>query len=362
MTELQPYGKYQGLGLEDIKQSDLVTPRLSIDHKNNRFVNSLSKTEYETVKVILLSPVKQRIMWPPEVDDSPNAAPQCKSTDFEIGFPNTDPKAPADKLFPWLESGFDPSGAQGAYMPELFDEIGLAALPCSSCVFKEWKNGKTRCKEQHSYPLLIVDDSGQMPAILTLQGSGIAPSKAYVSPFGATGQPLFTRYTTISLKQEKRGKNEYSVPVFRDGGPTDPAMHDEYAVQVPAMRDFLRRPPVRRGDSHDDETVAVTPAQAVAQNVAQPVAVPVPSAVPATQHQVIEHVAAPEPVATPAPVPVAVPPSPVPPPVPVAVPAAVEPVAVPVAAVPTPTEVQAVTPAAVPAVAVEGGDDDGLPF
>lgn len=290
---VSPYGQYANVGLEDVTQADLVLPRVGIDHKKNKFVHSVTKEEYDSVEGILLAQIKQRIMWPPEVDESDNAAPQCKSTDFVHGFPNVDPKAAFDKLFPWAESSFQPeAGAAGAYEPEILQETGLPALTCEKCIFKDWINNKTRCKEQHTFPFLMNDAGSWSPAILTLQGSGIAPSKTYISSFATSGVPLFTITTILTLTQRRRGTVDYSVPVLRRGTATDPTMIDEYVTYARSMRDTLRRPPLKR----DDPALNAAPIQnqnAAPQVIAQQ---PVVQAPPVQQAPPVVQQAPPQPV------------------------------------------------------------------
>jgi len=338
---LERYGEYEGLGLEDVKVSDLSVPRLSIVSKTAKIQHSVTKAEYDYLYVIMLAQVKQRIMWHKDVDDN-YKSPQCKSTDFDHGFPNVDPKAPPSRLFPWAESNFDPAaGPQGLYLPELSEEAGTPALPCESCKFKEWKDGKTQCKEQHSYPLLWVDpeDNSYNPAILTIQGSGIKNSRQYVQTFATKRKPLFTALTLIQLTAARKGSNDYAIPNFTNAQDTDPALFDEYAAQTRSMREFLRKPPRRREDDSNDS--AITPAPAGNVNVA-PVVVEVPVA-----SQVIAPVA--PVVPTPAPPVAPAPPAPPVAPVPVATSPAPGPVAPPVP--PSAPPVAAPAPAPVPAVA-----------
>lgn len=326
---LERYGEYEGLGLEDVKVSDLSVPRLSIIGRTAKIQHSVTKAEYDYLYVVLLAQVKQRIMWHKDVDDN-YKSPQCKSTDFDHGFPNTDPKAPADRLFPWAESNFDPAaGVEGRYLPELSEEAGSPALPCESCRFKEWVNGKTQCKEQHSYPLLWVDpeDNSYNPAILTIQGSGIKNSRQYVQTFATKRRPLFTALTLIQLTAARKGTNDYAIPTFSNAQDTDPALFDEYAAQTRSMREFLRKPPRRREENTEEG--AVTPAPAGNVNTGPVITVPA-----GVTPQILE------PAAPPAPAPVAA----VPPPAPVAVPAPA-PVAAPV---PVPAPAPAVAPAPAP--------------
>lgn len=362
------------VGLEDVEDGDLVVPRLNISHKTGKFVNSVTGEEYDELHVIMFAQVRQRVMWDSEVDEN-YKSPQCKSPDFDHGFPNVDPKAPAEKLFPWKEGNFDvAAGKEGRYDLAILNETGLPSLPCASCKFKEWENKKTRCKEQHVYPLLYSDGNGNWaPAILTVQGSSVKGSKAYVSGFVTLRAALYTNMTKLTLTRMSRGSVDYAVINFTRETATDVGFHGEYATQARAMRDYLRRLPAKREET--DESVEPSsnvnvppPASPTVVDVPVPVQVPVPEAAPA-----------PPVVVAPAPAPAAPPAQPAAPPVQPAAPAAPPVVVAPPAAPQAPVAPtvappqQAPTPATAPVpeaaaaqtaapVAVAPEDDDDLPF
>lgn len=293
------------VGLEDVGVGDVIIPRLRIDHAEGVFEDNLSKARYGTLKVILLGLVKQRIFWDDEVDEGDR--PKCKSPDFVHGFPNVDPETKKDKQFPWDLSNFAPGD-----FPTESGLNGQVTLPCESCIFKEWdKQGwkNPPCNEQHTYPLLYSPDDGTswQPALLTVQRTGIKPSRQYLSSFVQAKTPTFTVFTEIGLTQQSRGTVRYSVPWFRRGEQTDRSSWTEYANQYRAIRDFIRQPP-RRQDDEDGTPVAedananaapaATPAPAPAAAAPAP---PVPPAAPAPPAQP----AAPAPAPAPAVVPVA---------------------------------------------------------
>src|SRR6478736_1298857 len=85
------------LGLEDIGAGDVIIPRLSIDHKTAEFKDNLSGWRSNTLTVVLLGMVKQRILWHDPVEDGDK--PLCKSPDYLHGFPNQRTDLPADKRF-----------------------------------------------------------------------------------------------------------------------------------------------------------------------------------------------------------------------------------------------------------------------
>lgn len=311
------------VGLEDIGVGDVVIPRLQINHKDGTFRDNLSKAEYGTLTVILLGLVKQRVMFDDDVQDGDR--PQCKSPDFEHGFPNMnlDGNQRKDTWFPWAKSNFDP-----ANFPAEQGENGLVTLPCSSCIFSQWDKGDWKqppCAEQHTYPLLYSPDEGEswIPALFTVQKTGIKPSRQYLSSFAQSRTPTFTVFTEISLQQLSRGSVNYAVPVFKRQGATDRNAWGQYADQYRAIRDFVRQPP-RRSD--EEEAPASTPAEAnvnTAPAAAAPAATPAPPAAPA---------------------------APVTPPAPPAQPAAPAAPAQPAAAVAT------------PAAAAPAAEEDDLPF
>lgn len=347
------YDAEDSIGLEDLDASDVALPRLNIVHKEGVFKSNLSGDVYDTLDVILLGMIRQRIMWHPEVDDGDR--PMCKSPDFTHGFPNTSEQQPADKRFPWAESNFDPSMAlpvvEGSTKehPEGFNSNGHAVLPCASCVFNQWgrspggKSTPPPCSEQFTFPLLYTPDDGAswLAAILTLQRTGIKPAKQYMSSFVQSKTPLFSTITRLSLTLNRRGSVEYSVPGFARIGATERGAWHGYAEQMTSIRGWLRQAP--RGD--EDSVVESTPTDN-AWTADAAGAAPAPAAPPA---------APPAPPAAAAPVAAPpAPPAPAPPaPAPVAAAAPVAP--------PTPVPAAPSTPATVaPADAAQ--DDDDIPF
>ena len=268
------------VGMEDVGASDVVIPRLNIVHAEAVFQNNLTKEKFQTLDVIVLGLIKQRIMWDDVVDEGDK--PMCKSPDFEHGFPNVNPATPEKKRFPWHESNFDP-----ANFPAAQGINNLVTLPCDSCVFKEWGADKTPppCTEQHTYSLLY-DAAGDneeprmVPALLTLQRTGIKPSRAFISGFSQSRSPFFSAYTRISLTAQKRGSVIYSVPTLSKVGVTDAREWQGYSEQAKGIREIIRSAP-RAGDDapvqpSDNTNTAPTPAApAPAAPPAAPAAAPV---------------------------------------------------------------------------------------
>ncbi len=267
------------LGLEDATIADVVIPRLRIDHKKCMFENNLTKESWPTLKVVILGLVKQRIMWHEEVEDDDK--PMCKSPNFEFGFPNISEDTPKKKRFPWAESNFNPDD----FPPEKGIN-GLVTLPCESCKFTQWSADRKppKCSEQHTYPLLYStpdDPETFLPALFTVQRTGIKPSRAYLSGFVNAKKPMFTALTEIGLTHQSRGSVEYAVPWFKQLGKTDQDLWQDYGNTFIGIRDFVKQAP-RPLD--DDEALAV--AEAATSNVNTPAptapAAQTPAAVPAT--------------------------------------------------------------------------------
>ncbi|HEY6021871.1 MAG TPA: hypothetical protein VIY48_19005 [Candidatus Paceibacterota bacterium] len=264
------------IGLEDVGVGDLILPRIQIVHDEGLFRDNLSQSTYESLDVILLGMVKQRIMWAADVDDGDK--PMCKSPDFEHGFPNVSDETPKDKRFPWENSNFDPSD-----YPAHEGINGLVTLPCSACVFKEW--GKNRgdtppCAEQHTYPLLYNINSGEegveaawAPALFTTQKTGIKPSRSYISAFANARQAMFTVFTRLSLTRQSRGSVKYSVPRFQRLGATDEDMWPGYGDQFMQIRTYIRQAP-RPADDWE-------PGEVAEENTHVPAAATPPAAAPA---------------------------------------------------------------------------------
>lgn len=252
------------LGLEDIGAGELTVPRLEIVHDKGVFRDRNTKTEYSTLNCIILGVVKQRIMWDKVVDDGDK--PQCRSANFELGWPQMRTDIPKSKQFPWVKSNFNPED-------QPTQPNGLVALSCESCVFKDWNAQDWTvppCSEQYTFIVLYqTDDSGNMaPAILTLQRSAAKACKQYLTFFKGAKQPMFTVQTTIDLSIMSRGKVTYSTPVFKRGLETDRgpdgANWRDYASTYRSIREFLRQAPRGQDDDEGDGTRTEKPRPASA--------------------------------------------------------------------------------------------------
>lgn len=223
------------IGLEDFEDDDQVMPRLQIVQKEAVFEDNLTGERYDELDVVLLGLVKQRVLWPPEMEA--DSFPLCKSYEAKDGHPT-------DK-FPWKASGFDPS----AYPDE------DAVLPCANCKLKEWDSHPTRdipwCGEQYVLPLVMKATGDKVvPALLTFQRSSIKPVKAYISGFATRAEPLFTVHTHIVLNARRRGNVDFAIPKLRRGDAVEADRFDDLGAAYRKAAAFLRTPrtPSEEGD------------------------------------------------------------------------------------------------------------------
>lgn len=256
------WGDLGDVGLEDVNSSDIQMPRIQINHADGTFKDAATGTEYPELTCVVLGLVKQRIMWDTEVDDGDK--PQCKSPDFEHGFPQMRVDIPTRKQFPWTRSNFN----QADYPP---NEDGQTVLPCEACAFTKWGADKAKppCSEQYTLPLFYLDNDGSYrPGVLSLQRSGIKAAKTYVGTFAVAKQPMFTVLTRINLKQESRGKVVYATPSFAKGENSDASMWPEWSTQYRSVREFLRQPPrpaTKEADEEEASKRSSRPAPATAK-------------------------------------------------------------------------------------------------
>ena len=125
-----------GTGLEDIEGEVGAVPRIGINHSGGTFKDTLSGEEFPEIVGVALGLIKQRVFWPPVVEDG--AKPLCKSNDAKTGYPN--PALEKNGGFPWSDApGLDPDS-----QPK--DEHGRTIIACDSCPFAQWgrdpKTGK----------------------------------------------------------------------------------------------------------------------------------------------------------------------------------------------------------------------------
>lgn len=262
-------------GLEDFDQSDMTIPMLKIDHDKAVIVDGLSNQEYDSLDLICVGLIKQRVLWQAEIQD--NDTPLCRSYNFKIGKPDAD-------RFPWKASGFTP-------------DADTDELPCENCKLQVWGSHPQReipwCSEQHTYAVLQpLGEDNWAPALFTIQRSALKPSNAYLTSFIRAKEPLYVCHTRISLDGQRRGNVDFAIPKFSRGPETDQSMWPFYADTYRNIRSFVQTPRIRTADGEIEQTTGTAAAPAATTPVADPTATPAapPQAAPPT----------PEPAAAPA--------------------------------------------------------------
>jgi hypothetical protein len=255
-------GDFKYTGLDDFAVTDSVLPRIKILHEEGVWTDNLSNVKMPVLRFIPLGLVKGRVLFHHQVDN--NDVPMCKSSDFNIGYPN--PDAPRTKSFPWDLAGLDPRNFPA-------DAEGNTKLPCASCHLKDWgtdpKGDSPYCSEQWNLPIYYDPTAGAqgnpqtdfVPAILTLQKSSLKPLKAFFSSFAQSNRPPFLVIATSTLKMQDRGSVTFSKPSFTTESESPRERWQEFAEQYEEMKIFLQRPPTR-----DDDAPATPPAAAQQAN------------------------------------------------------------------------------------------------
>jgi hypothetical protein len=285
-------------GLEDLSTSDLSTPRITIDHKECVFEDSQSGQKFPSLdNAIILGLVKQRVLWPASIGESDQ--PLCKSFDAKVG--NANPGS-----FPWEAANFDPNE-----FPKTDGDFPRIMLPCSQCQLKEWnshpKQDNPWCTLQNTLILLINESGVLVPALFSVQRSGLKPCTTYLSTFIRSNKPAFTSYTTISLQPAKRGDNTYAVPKFVKGSATEEKWYPYFAQQYREIKRFITNAPETDDVLDSDLTGGVGSSEASSAAPATgPTAVPTaPPAVPesasgGTSNEENNGSDSPDPISTPA--------------------------------------------------------------
>lgn len=265
-----------GTGLEDIEDDVTAIPRVQVNHRTGTFKDALTGEEFPVMYGIALGMVRQRVLWAPSDDGpEPGSKPQCKSQDGKTGYPNMGVGNEED-LFPWENApGLDPNTAAK-------DEHGRIILDCTGCPFAEWgakgKNGKSKpppCKERHTYPIFYstepvegyVEGAFLETGIVSFQGSGVGPSRKYLSGFVRGKRPLYSAVTEIRLDVNRRGSVEYSVPTFTKIGEVPEGDWELFARDLPGMREYLTRAPRADDDGKDPVKAGGMSAQQAEANV-----------------------------------------------------------------------------------------------
>lgn len=331
-------GAFGVVGLEDFDESDLIMPTLKLGANQDAgyIINNLSGEKFQKMEAVVLGVHKGRVLWAGDLTDE-KQYPLCKSYDYHHGYPNMG-------SFPWTASGF-PAPVVGAQQ-----EI----LPCGDCPLKEWnthpKNDSPWCAEQHNYIILQKVNDKMVPAILTLQRTGLTPSRRYVNAFAQSKSPMFVCVTEFTLSVMRRGSVDYTVPTLRRGRDIDPQFYAEFAGQYRRIYATLQQPRIADDDGEPQAATAAQPAQSNAFD---------PNAPAPTQKAPSAPVAP-----TPAPAPQSAAPAPDVPPAAQTAPSVPPPDTAPVAPpVEAPIVPDAVTPPSAASAGTSGQPDDGdLPF
>ena len=227
-------------GLEDVDSSDLTMPYLRIIGREGVFQDSLSNEKFEQLDVVMLGLVKQRVLWPPQMEENGPKEPLCRSRNFTQGVPGDRFRAAFNGVTPQQASGFSHEEIDAA-------QQGGAPLECTRCNLKNWNSrpdgqNPPWCTEQHTFLVLLnnTPESFGYPAIFTVQRSAIKNSKNYLTSFTRSRQAMFTARTTLSLDVRSRGDVSYSVPIFTRGTATDPALAEQFAATYRSGREFLQ--------------------------------------------------------------------------------------------------------------------------
>lgn len=229
-------------GLEDFDPStDLVMPMLRIDNDKAELVDNLSGERFDSLEVVMLGLVKQRVLWPAEMGDGEPLPPLCRSYDFLLGRPDVD-------RFPEKASGLK--------------VVGDEPLDCAHCALKDWgsnpKSETSWCTEQWNFVLMTPAGDGYAPAQFTVQRSGMKDARAYLSSFQRATQPLFVCTTVITLDARKRGSVKYAVPQYKRGALTPLEYHDEWKSTYRRIREWLQTPRGRKEETGGEEPAAAS--------------------------------------------------------------------------------------------------------
>lgn len=255
-------------GLDDVQSSDLTMPIFRLDHEKMKLVDGLTNQEFDSLSVIALGVVKARIMWPAEPGVA-GEGPVCRAYDLDTGHPDPDK---------WTKVVLSASG---------FDRAAVEAgdLPCANCNLKEWgshpKGDGPWCNEQWTTPILVLnEDGGFMPALISHQRTGIKPLRNYITGFVGRSKPLYTARTILSVIAAKKGTAEYATLKWQLAEESDPGEWANYSAHFASIRTFLTTPRKSRAE-HDAEKSTETSANPANANTPPETPPPPPPAAPA---------------------------------------------------------------------------------
>jgi hypothetical protein len=255
-------------GLEDVDETDITIPRITIDHKNGWFVDSQTNETFTEFKCVILGLVKQRVLWPPTPGEE-GEGPLCRAVDFQTGYPD---------LSKWLEkyNGITAQKQSGFTI----QEVESGQLPCNNCGLKEWEshpnNNTPWCNEQFTFPLVRITDEGYSTALISFQKTGLKPCKSYISGFKTSKRPLYSALTLITAIHNRKGTVEYVTPSFTRISDSDPTEWPRYSESLHKIREFVTTPrimeeAVTTEEKEEEETATPEPAKAAAKPAPAPV-------------------------------------------------------------------------------------------
>jgi hypothetical protein len=227
-------------GMDELEEGGY--PRLRINHKDGRFVESVSDTEYDILaNVVILGFSYSRVMWKPTKPGQgfkSDEMPQCRSNDNEHGQPNTDVEKPV--LFPWNTSVFEPTKAQ---VNPVYNRV---ILDCTKCSFQIWGSDGSRpaCGLIMNVYVMYQPPGAEQPvtAFLSIKGAGIKPMKKFFRKVFSSGKNAspYQFMVNLALDMHTSGEVQFCTPRVEVTG-TIPADHwAALSGQFSQMRDFTK--------------------------------------------------------------------------------------------------------------------------
>jgi hypothetical protein len=238
-------------GLEDIDESDMTIPRITIDHEEGVFVDSQTNERFTEIDCIMLGLVKQRVLWPP-TPGATGEGPMCRAVNYTTGVPDAAKwVVKHNGITAQAQSGFT------------FEEVQAGDLSCANCGLKEWEshpnNSTPWCNEQFTFPIIrILDDGAMAPALISFQRTGLKACKSYVSGFKQAKRPLYTAITRITAVHQKKGTVDFVTPSFAKVSDSDPSEHPAYSRSLAQIRTFITTP---RSFDDAETTTTTTPVE-----------------------------------------------------------------------------------------------------
>lgn len=227
-------------GMDELEEGGY--PRLRLNHREARFIESISDSEYERLDgVVILGFSYSRVMWKPSKPGQgfkQDELPQCRSNDNKHGQPNTDIEKPA--LFPWNDSVFDPQQAQ------VNPTYNRVILDCEKCNFQVWGSDGTRpaCGLIMTVYVMYQQPGAEQPttAFLSIKGAGIKPMKKFFRQIRNAGQNAapYQFQVSLGLDQHTSGDVVYCTPNVQVTGVIPENFWASLSMQYAQMRDFTK--------------------------------------------------------------------------------------------------------------------------